>query len=136
MPPLARDVPALIPLAALALEILARGLVRCVCRAECDVLKERPVGPDREAVAREQQRMINEILAEVVALFGALRRLNVMVVVDELGAELVGLAVEESVEAIEAATERPLVERSGRRRLFHLHEVPLARAERGIAVQS
>ncbi len=57
-----------------------------------------------------------------------------MVVADEFGVELVGLALEEAVEPVEAAGERPLVERAGGRALFHRGEVPLADAERGVAL--
>ena len=57
------------------------------------------------------------------------RRVDVVVVVDELGVELVGLPFEEPVEAVEAALARPLVVGPGRGRVLHLAEVPLAEGE-------
>jgi hypothetical protein len=70
----------------------------------------------------------------VVAVLGLRRRFDRVVVADEFGVELVGLALEESVEAVEPAGERPLLERSRRRALLHRGEVPLADAERGVAL--
>jgi hypothetical protein len=58
----------------------------------------------------------------------------VVVVVHQVGVELVGLALEEAVEAVEAASQRPLVEGSGGRRLLHRAQVPLADREGGVAL--
>ena len=46
--------------------------------------------------------VVDQVLAEVVAVGRRRGRVDVVVVVDELGVELVGLAVEEAVEAVEA----------------------------------
>ena len=79
-------------------------------------------------------RAVDEVLAQVVAVLGACRRVDAVVVVGEVGGELVGLTVEEAVEAVEAALQRPLVERPGRRRVGHLAQVPLADRERRVAL--
>ena len=57
-----------------------------------------------------------------------------MVVVDQVRIEVVGERVEEAVEALEAAPERPLVVRSGGARLVDRREMPLADAHRVVAV--
>ena len=61
--------------------------------------------------------LVGQVLGEVVALLRRARRLDVVVVVDELGVVLVGLAAHEAVEALEAAAERPLVPRAAHRHL-------------------
>ncbi len=43
--------------------------------------------------------------------------------------ELVGLAIEEPVEAVETTSQGPLVERTRRRTLFHRRKMPLAGAQ-------
>ncbi len=57
-----------------------------------------------------------------------------VVIAHQVGVELVGLALEETVEAVEAPAERPLIEGPGGRALLHAGQVPLADAERGVAV--
>ncbi len=58
-----------------------------------------------------------------------------MVVAIELRRELVGLALQEAVVAVEPARQRPLVEWASDRRLFHRRQVPLADDEGRIAVR-
>ena len=78
--------------------------------------------------------VVDQVLAQVVALLGGGGRLDVVVVVDQIGGELVGLPLEEAVEAIEAPLEWPLVERAGRRGVVHGAQVPLAHCEGGVAL--
>ena len=59
-------------------------------------------------VAEHLDRLIGQILREVIALLRAVGLLDEPVVLDEVGVPLVGLAAEESVEAVEALLERPL----------------------------
>ena len=61
--------------------------------------------------------LVDQVLGEVVALLGRARRLDVVVVVDEVGVVLVGLAAHEPVEALEATAERPAVARAAHRHL-------------------
>ena len=44
---------------------------------------------------------------------------------DQLGRELVGLGIEEAVEPVKAAAERPAVERSGRAAFGQRRDMPL-----------
>ena len=83
--------------------------MRRVRRAEREVEEERPVGPDRLQVADPAGRLVDDVLGDVVAVLGATRRVDVAVVARELGMELVGLALQEAVEAVEALLQRPVV---------------------------
>ena len=91
-------------------------------------------GWDGAEVLEEQRRLVGQVLGEVVPLLRRRRRLDVVVVVDELGVVLVGLAAHEPVEALEPAPERPLVARAAHRHLGGGREVPLADRERGVPV--
>ena len=81
--------------------------------AEGEVEKDGTIRPDSYGVGIHRKRPIDEIFRQVVALVGSSRWLHHVIVRDEVGVELVGLTVEESVEAVEAAAERPLVEWAG-----------------------
>ena len=70
--------------------------------------------------------LVDEVGGEVVALLGRRRRLDLMVVVDQIGVPLAGVAAEEPVEALEAAAERPAVVGPGRGLLAARDQVPLA----------
>ena len=133
-PTLARHVPTLVEATAVLLEVLRRCLVRGMHRAECQVHEERTVGPDRDGVVDESEGVVDEVLGEVVPLLGTLRRLHHVVVVDEFGVELIGLALHEPVEAVEPALAGPLVVRAGRRRVLHGAQVPLAHGEGRVAL--
>ena len=61
---------------------------------------------------------------------------DVGVVTHQLGGVLVGLGVEESVVAVEAAPERPAVERAGRAGLGESGDVPLADEVVAVAVRA
>ena len=109
---------------------LLRGVVRGVRGARAVVEEERLVGRDRLRVLDELDRLVGEVDRQVVALLGRRRRLDRMVVVDEVRIPLVRLAAEEAVVALEAAPERPL---ALRRREVHLvlgAEMPLAHVVR------
>ena len=73
VPLLARDVPAGVERAPVLLEVLVGRLVRRVGGAEREVEEERTVGPDRLRVVHELDRVIDEVLAEVVAVGDRLR---------------------------------------------------------------
>ena len=131
---LAPRVPAQVELAAVRLDVLLRRLVRRVARAGREPEEERLVGRGGAQVLHEQDRLVGQVLGEVVALLRRARRLDEVVVVHELGVVLVGLAAHEPVEALEAAAERPLVARAAHRHLRRRREVPLADREGGVAV--
>ena len=93
---------------------------------EREVGEERTIGRRADVIAREGDGVIDEIFGDVVAVLGRGRWIDVVVVVDELWAELVGLSLQEAVEAVEALRQRPIVERARRPGLVHRRKVPLA----------
>ncbi len=132
VPALTNDVPAFVVLAAVLLQVALRRLVRSVRRTERHVREERAIGPHTLAVADHLHQLVDHVFADVIAVFGTTRRFDRVVVAHQFGVELIGLTFEEPVEPIEAASERPLVERAGRRALLHRREVPLADAVGGV----
>jgi hypothetical protein len=58
---------------------------------------------DLLGVGDELHRSVGEVLGQVVALLRGLRRLDLVVVVDEVRIPLACVAAEEAVEALEAA---------------------------------
>ena len=106
--------------------------MRGMGRARREIEEERAVRPDRLRVVHEPDSPVDQVLGQVVSIFGAPRLVHGVIVVDQLGVELVGLAVEEAVEPVEAALERPLVVRARRRGVLHLAQVPLADRERRV----
>ena len=118
-PPLAGDVPSFVEPAAPLVEVLGRGLVGGVHGPEGQVGEEGAVRSDRDRVVDEPDGVVDQVLAQVVALVRGRRGLHVVVVVDQVGGELVGLPLEEPVEAVEAALQRPLVEGAGGRGVLH-----------------
>ena len=133
-PPLAGDVPSLVEPAPPLVEVVGGGLVGGVHGAEGEIGEERAVRPDRDRVVDEPDGVVDQVLAQVVALLRGRRGLHVVVVVHQVRGELVGLPFEEPVEAVEAALQRPLVEGPGGRCVLHGREVPLAHGERGVAL--
>ena len=101
---------------------------------EGHIQEEGPVGPHALGVVHEPDGVVDEVLAHVVAAAGPPRGVDVVVVAGEGGAELVGLALEESVVAVEATLQRPLVEGPGRTGLLHRREVPFADGEGCVAL--
>ena len=81
----------------------------------------------------EADGVIDQVFADVVSVFGSAWGVDGVVVVGEGRAELVGFAFEESVVAVEAALQGPLVEGSRSAALFHWGEVPFADGEGCVA---
>ena len=84
-------------------------------------------------VADHLERLVGQVLGEVIALLGAVRLVDELVVVDEVGIPLVGLAAEEAVEAIEALLQRPLLAGGARGDVLLGNVVVLAQPERAPA---
>ena len=131
---LAVGVPAVVELAGVPVGPLLRHVVRRVGRPEAQMQVERLVGVDLAEVGDELDRLVDQVLREVVALLGRPRRLDRVVVVDEVGVPLARVPAEEAVEALEAAPERPAVVRAGRRLLVARGQVPLADHVGAVAV--
>ena len=84
------------------LDVRLRRLVGGVHRAERQVEEEGPVGAHRPEVPDPADRLIDEVLAQVVPVLRAAGRLDMVVVGRQLGIELVRLSLQEAVEAVEA----------------------------------
>ncbi len=125
-PALAHHIPTLVKLAADLGQKVGGRLVRRMACAKGQVGEEGPVRRRRHMVVRETDRLVDQVGREVVALCGRAGRLDVVVVLHQLGTELVGLALEEAIEAVEAARQRPVAKRAGRAGLVQRREMPFA----------
>ena len=88
----------------LALELVGpflRDVVRRMGGAGRVVQEERLVRRDRLGVLDELQRLVGEVLGQVVALLRRLRLVDRVIVVDQVRVPLVGLGAQEPVPALE-----------------------------------
>ena len=86
--------------------------MRRVLGAQAQVQEKGLVRRDRLLLADHADRLVDDVLGQVIAL--AVRRLDVVVVQHQFRMPLVGFAFQETVEAVEAALQRPLVVGAGR----------------------
>jgi hypothetical protein len=128
-------VPPIIEPAPVTGDPLSWRLVRRVARARAEIQEERLGIVDDPHVSDTRDGLIDEILGEVVAVGDRCRRLNQMIVSDQRRGELVGLAGHESVEALEAATERPALPRRRRMAFVLRGEVPFPDGEGCVALR-
>ena len=128
-------VPAGVELALVLVGPLLGDMVRRVAGAGAVVQVERLVRRVDVGVLDELDRPVGQVGAQVVAVLGLRRLLDRVVVVDQFGEPLVGVAAEEAVEALEPAAERPPVVRPGRRLMLRRRQMPLADQERVVAVR-
>ena len=129
---LPRDIPAFVVTAPVLVEVRLWGLVRRMRRTEGEVGQELPRRGGGLLGGDHRDRLIDQILRQVVAGFA--RRVHGVVVDDQLRRELVRGAAEESVEAVEASSQRPVVERSCGSAIGQIRKVPLAESEGRITV--
>ena len=126
----APPLPTAVERAEVRLDPLGGDVVRRVHRAQCEVQEERPVGRGLLLLVDVADRVVGEVLGEVVALGRGARRVDVVVVAHEVRRPVVGVALQEPVVALEPEAERPPVERPGQRALATRHQVPLADRQR------
>ena len=107
--------------------------MRCVIGPRAEPGEPRPRGCRDLDVADHLDRVVREILGEVVALLGLVRLVDQAVVLDQRRIPVVRLAPEEAVEAIPALVERPVRLRSARVGFLDRHVVVLADPERAPA---
>ena len=98
-----------------------------------EVEEERLVHVDRPQVPDPLDGVVHQVLGEVVALLGRGRGGHLVVVRHQCRHELVGLPLEEPVEALEAPAERPAAPRGGQVAVVLGGEVPLAQCVGGPA---
>ena len=87
---------------------------------------ERLVRGDLLGIGDELDGLVSQILGQVIALLRRARRLDLVIIVDQLRVPLAGVTAQEPVEALETAPKRPAVERPRRRFEFRGHQVVLA----------
>ena len=107
------------------LDPLFRRVMGCVAGTRRVVEEERLLRRDRLRVADELQRLVRDVLGEVVALLRRPRLVDGMVVVHEIGIPLVRLGAEEPVPALEPSAARPVPPRRREVHLVGRTEVPL-----------
>ena len=110
--------------------------MRRVRRARREVDEERLVRSETLLLSDPGNRLVGHVFDQVVALFGRFLRLHRRGPLVERRVPLVGLAADEAVEILEAATAgRPGIERTCGTRLPHRHFVALAELRGGVAVE-
>ena len=111
-------------------DVLGAGVEGGVGGGMGEVEEERLIGPDGVALAHHGDRLVGEVVGQVVAV-GVGVDVEVGIVGDELvGMVEVGEGVEDAVEALEAPLQWPRVHRAGRRRVGVTTQVPLPHTER------
>ncbi len=91
-------------------------------------------GADVLLSAMKRDRLVGEVLGEVVAVLGQRGLVDVVVVLDERRVPVVGLAADEAVVAVEAAGQRPVALARTHGPLVDRHVVVLADPEGVVAV--
>src|SRR5262249_56311511 len=124
---------AVVEAAPVTIDPRARCLMRRVRSAGREIEEEWLLGRRLVQVLHGANRLVGEVLGQMVAVLGRARRLDEPVVAHQLRGPLVGVAVQEAVVALEAEAERPALERTGRALLPARRQVPLADRDRGVA---
>ena len=107
--PLAVGLVAVVELAPVLVDVLLGGVVGGVVGARAEPQVPGLVRLRLLGVADELQRLVGQVLGEVVAVLGPVRLLDVVVVLGQVRIPLVGLAADEPVEAVVAQPERPVL---------------------------
>ena len=105
---------------------LLGDVVGRVAGARCVVEEERLVRGDRLGVLDELQRLVGEVLGEVVTLLRRAGRVDGVAVVDQLRIPLAGLGAQKTVEALKAPARRPVAPRGREVHLRLRAQMPLA----------
>ena len=132
---LAQLVPALVELALVLVDPFGRYVVRRVRGAGSEVHEERLVGHQRLLLAHPRDRLIGEVLGQVVALLRPPRRLDRRRPLVQRGIPLVVLAADEAIEVLKARAGGPHPERPHRAGLPDRHLVALAELPRRVPVE-
>ena len=132
---LALFVPAGVERALVLRDPLRRHVMRRVRGTGREVHEERLVGHQRLLLAHPRDRLVGQVLGEVVALLRRLFRLDRRRPLIQRGVPLVVLAADEAVEVLKARTGRPHPERTHRTRLPDRDLVALAELRGRVAVE-
>ena len=136
-PLLALDVPAVGEQRIVFLDQVERRLVRRVAGAQRQPGQPRRLLVVGDVVGEIADGLVDQVGGQVIARWRSLPgRIDRRVVAHQLGRVLVGLGIHEAVVAVEAAAERPAVERAGGAGLGERRDVPLAQHVVAIAVRA
>ena len=135
-PLLALDVPAMGEQRVVFLDQVERRLVRRVAGAQRHPGQPRRLLVVGDVVGEIADGLVDQIGGQVIARGEVAGRIDRRVVAHQLGRVLVGLGVHEAVVAVEAAAERPAVERAGGAGLGERRHMPLAQHVVAIAVRA
>ena len=102
-----------------------------VSSTRAEVHEKGSIGSNSFGILDELQRLVRQITRQVVALFRSILRwtaglLDRVVIVDQVGIPVVGLGAQEAVEALEAASHRPVALAGGHVHLILGAQMPLA----------
>ena len=125
-PPLALDVPAVREHLVIALDDIGGRLMRRVAGAEGDPGQPGQIRAIGDVVADEADRLVDQVRGQVIAVGKRPGRIDMGVVRYQFRRELIGLGVEETIEAVKAAPQRPAVERPGRTAFGQGRDMPFA----------
>jgi hypothetical protein len=106
--------PAAVELARVPVSPLFRDVVRGVRGAGAQLQVERLVRGDLLGVGDEPDRLVDQVLGQVIPLLGGAWRLHLVVVIDQFRMPLAGVTAQEPVEPLEAPSQRPAIIRPGR----------------------
>ena len=95
-------IPAVVELAGVPVGPLLGHMMRRMRRAGAEMQVERLVRCDLLGVGDELDRLVRQVLGQVVALLWRPRRLDLVVVVDQVRVPLAGVTAQEAVEALES----------------------------------
>ena len=128
-------VPAVVELPLVLVGPLLRDVVRCVRGAGAEVHEERLVRRDLLGVGDEADRLVHEVFRQVVALVRASSRARRRDCRRRaLDSDLMRVAAQEAVVALETASERPAVVGPGCGDLICRRQVPFPERERAVSM--
>jgi len=110
--------------------------MRRVAGAERNPRQPGQIGTVGDVIADKADRMVDQIRRQVITAGVGTGRINMRVVGDEFRGILIGLGIEEAVEAIEATPQRPAVERPGGAALGQWRHMPFADHVVAVAVDA
>ena len=132
----ALDIPTLAEHRIVTADQLCRRLMRRMRGAECQPKQPGIVRPLGGMTGQEADRLIDEVGGQVIAIGEGSRRLDTRIVAHQFRSVLIGLRIHEAIKTIEAAAQRPAVERTGGTALDQWRDVPLAEHIVAIAVRT
>ena len=106
--PLPVGLVAIIELALVFVDVILRSMMRRVVGTRAEPHEPRLGRVRRLLVAQHPDRVVGQILRQVIALVRAIGLLDESVVLDQIGEPLIGLPAQEPVEPVEAHLQRPL----------------------------